>query len=98
MTAGSPTDSMRLLVLRLLVLATAVGAVFLLLASAGAADEPPASTIEYVVAPGDTLWAIAATVAPVGADLRRTIDEVMDLNGLSGATIHPGQALRLPTE
>lgn len=97
MTAGTDSDGMKLLVLRLLVLAATVGAVFLLLASVGAADEPPPPTIGYVVEAGDTLWAIAAGVAPAGSDLRDTVDVIAELNDLEGATIFPGQALRLPS-
>lgn len=86
------------LVLRLLVLATAVVTVFLLLASAGAADEPPSPTIAYTVEAGDTLWVIATGLAEPGSDLRDTVDTIMSLNGLEDATIRPGQSLRLPTE
>ena len=98
MITGSHSDAMRLLVLRLLVLATAVGAVFLLLASAGAADEPPGPTTTYVVESGDTLWAIAASVAPEGSDLRVTVDAIADLNDLAEGVIFPGQALQLPSQ
>lgn len=90
--------AMRPLVLRLLVLATAVVTVFLLLASAGAADEPPPPTVTYTVEPGDTLWAIATELAEPGSDLRDTVDIIMALNGLADATIRPGQSMRLPTE
>ncbi len=86
------------LVLRLLVLATAVAAVFLLLASAGSADELPPPTRTYVVDPGDTLWEIADALAAPGADVRDTVDSIMELNSFDGATIYPGQAILLPTQ
>jgi len=90
--------AMRPLVLRLLVLATAVVTVFLLLASAGAANEPPPPTIAYTVESGDTLWAIATELAEPGSDVRDTVDTIMALNGLEDATIRPGHSIRLPTE
>lgn len=88
-------ELIRLLVFRLLVLAMAMGAVFLLLTSADA-EAPPPPTVEHVVRPGDTLWALAAGVAGSGADLRPVVDEIEELNSLDGATIHPGQVLVLP--
>jgi hypothetical protein len=47
----------------------------------------------WVVAPGDTLWSIAARIAP-GADVRETVDRLVELNG--SAPIAVGQHLRLP--
>ena len=49
-----------------------------------------------VVQPGDTLWAIARDASP-GADPRATVDRIVTLNGLDGATVAPGQRLLLPT-
>ena len=57
--------------------------------SSGALAE--ASTV--VVEPGDTLWSIAAAVAP-DADVRITVDQLLALNGSS--PIVPGQELILP--
>lgn len=86
---------MRLLVLRMLVLASAVAVVFFLLTSAGA-GEPPAGTSSHVVAAGETLWEIASDVAEEGSDLRRTVAAIVELNDLDDAVIHPGQVLILP--
>jgi nucleoid-associated protein YgaU len=47
----------------------------------------------WVVAPGDTLWSIAARVAP-DADVRETVDRLVELNGKR--PIYVGQHLRLP--
>ena len=46
-----------------------------------------------VVQPGDTLWSIAADIAPT-ADVRITVDQLIALNGAS--PIVPGQELTLP--
>ena len=46
-----------------------------------------------MVQPGDTLWSIAADVAP-DADVRITVDQLIALNGAS--PIVPGQELVLP--
>ena len=51
----------------------------------------PSSTV--VVQPGDTLWTIAAHVAPE-ADVRITVDQLRALNGDS--PIVPGQELVVP--
>jgi LysM repeat protein len=48
-----------------------------------------------VVQPGDTLWAIATRSSP-GADPRQTVQRIVDLNGLRGTSVVPGQQLRLP--
>jgi LysM repeat protein len=64
-------------------------------APASQAADPvgPAPTI--VVRQGDTLWAIAARYAP-GADPFATIDQIRELNGLSGYTVPAGMRLVLP--
>lgn len=88
-------DPLRMLVLRLLVLASAVLAVFLLLTSAEA-DEPRPPSATHVVAAGETLWQIASVFAPAGSDLRRTVGEIVELNRLDDATIYPGQTIQIP--
>lgn len=47
----------------------------------------------WVVAPGDTLWSIAADIAPE-ADVRATVDQLVRLNGHDPIAV--GQHLRLP--
>jgi len=83
----------------LLVLTTAV---VLLLASAvlarsagGGTPVPAAGTPSevLVVQPGDTLWSIARDLEP-DADVRLTVDRLVDLNG--GAPLTVGQRLVLP--
>lgn len=82
------------IVLLLVLLALAVGLAALAAAPGQAADPagPPPTT---VVAPGDTLWSIAARSAP-GRDPFRTIDEIRRLNGIRDYTVHPGQRLIMP--
>lgn len=57
--------------------------------SAAAASET------VTVAPGDTLWGIAAQRYP-DADVRQKVFEIEQLNGLRGPTILAGQRLRVP--
>lgn len=57
---------------------------------------PPGPARTVVVGPGDTLWGIAAAADP-GTDPRRTVQRIMDLNGLGGdPVVRPGQEIRLP--
>jgi hypothetical protein len=79
---------------RLLALLAATAVIWITM-TAVQADQPPALET-YAVSSGDTLWGIAAGVASEGSDVRQTIALIMDLNDLSGSTIHPGQTLVLP--
>jgi hypothetical protein len=57
---------------------------------------PAAPQLRHVlVAPGDTLWEIAAAAAP-SSDPRAMIERIRDLNGLTDAPLVPGQQLVLP--
>jgi hypothetical protein len=49
----------------------------------------------YVVQPGDTLWSIAATIAP-GSDPRPVVDALREANG--GPNLQVGQRLTVVTE
>ena len=58
-----------------------------------------ATTQRYVnvtVAPGDTLWSIAAAQSGDTADVQDTIDRITAVNHLHSATLQPGQRLRIP--
>jgi hypothetical protein len=60
---------------------------------ADATAQPAAAVgVVYVVQPGDTLWTIAAQIAP-GADRRATVDKLVHLNGT--AALEVGDRLRL---
>jgi Tfp pilus assembly protein FimV len=58
----------------------------------GASGTPVPDGATYVVQPGDTVWSIAAQLAP-GADVRGMVDRLVGLNG--GAALEVGQRLRL---
>ncbi len=61
-----------------------------------AATGPARPASHYVtVAPGQTLWQIARSVAPAD-DPRDTIDRIRDLNGLGTETVRAGQRLVVP--
>ncbi len=62
-------------------------------AAGGHSSGAIAAAPTVVVQPGDTLWSIAAAVAP-DADVRITVDQLVALNGAS--PIVPGQELVLP--
>ena len=90
----------RLVAVALLVLTTVVvllRANAVVARSAGGGTPVPAagdsSPIVRVVQPGDTLWSIARELDP-GADVRLTVDRLVDLNG--GAPLTIGQRVVLP--
>lgn len=76
----------------LVALALGVGA-----PSADAGATASLDTFSYVsVAPGQSLWQVAESLAP-GADPRDVIAEIVALNQLSSTTLEPGQKLAIPT-
>src|SRR5690606_8252868 len=91
----NPPDLIGLLVRRMLVLAGAVMAVFLLLTSADADDAalPPAY---HVVAAVESLWNLAGSVVTCRTDLRRVVAQIVELNVCDDATIYPGPHNLLP--
>lgn len=77
-----------------------VWALVAVLGSGGAAADvsstSPSSSFEYVtIGRGDSLWAIAESLAPDG-DPRELVDEIIRLNGLADSVVEPGQRLALP--
>jgi predicted Zn-dependent protease len=49
-----------------------------------------------VVRAGDTLWSIASAHTPSSNDVQDTIDRITEVNHLAGASIQPGERLRVP--
>lgn len=83
---------------RLSVLLTTVCIVSLLIGGAAEAEAPPRPGVEYVVSPGETLWAIASAHTGPSEDVRVTIAEIIELSAISDSLIRPGQVLLLPGE
>jgi hypothetical protein len=78
-----------------LVAALGAGLVALAAASAPGADAGTAHPAVVSVVPGDTLWAIAARVAP-DRDPRAEVAALERANHLTSPTLLPGQLLRIP--
>jgi LysM repeat protein len=62
-------------------------------AFSGPEHRPPVTN--YVVGAGDTLWDIAHRANPT-SDPRVLIDQIQRLNGLTDASLVPGQRLTIP--
>ena len=61
--------------------------------TAAPASSGNATGTPVVVRPGDSLWSLAARLAP-GEDLRPIVDELSSARG--GAPLVPGEVIRLP--
>jgi LysM repeat protein len=53
------------------------------------------SLVQVVVRPGQSLWSVAESADP-DADTRLVIQRIIDLNGLTGDAVQPGQQLWVP--
>jgi len=62
------------------------------------ASEPPQpdQVSVYTVAPGDTLWQLAESIADDGDDLRDVVRDLQLLNNLPSTALSSGQVLLLP--
>lgn len=65
-------------------------------ANSDGAGPAGAPTGTVVVGPGDTLWRLAAEIAP-GADTAAVVRELQERNGLDATPLQPGQVLSFPT-
>ncbi|MEO5313397.1 LysM peptidoglycan-binding domain-containing protein [Pseudarthrobacter sp. CC12] len=65
-------------------------------ASDSVADLAVTPTVTVTVQPGQSLWAIAGTVAP-GRDARDVVADIVQLNNLDAGTVLPGRQLFVPT-
>lgn len=54
------------------------------------------ATETVVISAGQSLWEVAAPLTPAGQDVRTTMVEIRELNGLEGSTLIPGQELTIP--
>ncbi|HEY0248992.1 MAG TPA: LysM peptidoglycan-binding domain-containing protein [Gryllotalpicola sp.] len=68
-----------------------------LAAASGESGAPAASFTHVTVTAGESLWQIAETIAP-HSDPRDVISAIVDLNGLEGTTVTPGQTLAVPPQ
>lgn len=82
---------------RLTLLLAAVCLVFLVIGGRADAGIPATAPTEYIVEPGDTLWAIASAHAGPEQDLRRVVADISQLSGVDPGSIFPGQVLLIPT-
>jgi LysM repeat protein len=85
------------LTLLFLVALTAVLTVFGATSAATREAGRPVPTRIVVVAPGDTLWAIAADVAAPG-EVREVVHRIQELNAMSGSGLTVGQELAVPVD
>jgi hypothetical protein len=65
-------------------------------ASDSAADLSVTPAVTVTVQPGESLWAIAGSVAPE-RDARDVVADIVQLNNLTGGSVLPGQELYVPT-
>ncbi|MDR2722197.1 MAG: LysM peptidoglycan-binding domain-containing protein [Cellulomonadaceae bacterium] len=68
---------------------------------ASAVASQPTHGIEvtvHTVAPGQTLWQLASSIAEPGEDLRDVVWEIRQVNDLPSSQIHVGQTILLPID
>ncbi|MCU1555694.1 MAG: LysM peptidoglycan-binding protein [Arthrobacter sp.] len=66
-------------------------------ASESAAELSLTRTVSVTVQPGESLWAIAGSVAPE-RDPRDVVADIVQLNNLEAARVLPGQTLFVPAK
>ncbi|MHA7222678.1 LysM peptidoglycan-binding domain-containing protein [Arthrobacter sp. RHLT1-20] len=66
-------------------------------ASESAAELRLTPAVSVTVQPGESLWAIAGTVAPE-RDPRDVVADILQLNNLEAARVVPGQTLFVPSK
>jgi len=66
--------------------------------SVSGAASAKASFVTVVVAPGETLWAVASDALALqgGGDVRTMVEEIMSANSLKSPDVQAGQVLRVP--
>ena len=81
---------------RLLTALVTVTAVILGVVGAVDADTGPVETAEVRVTSGQTLWGIAEGLTEPGEDVRVTVRDLMELNGLTDSALRVGQVIEVP--
>jgi predicted Zn-dependent protease len=56
----------------------------------------PEHFARVTIAPGDNLWALADRYTANGESVQETVDRIMAVNGLTSATVVPGEQLKIP--
>jgi hypothetical protein len=76
----------------------AIVSMAIVLGSRASADGPsaPAPTDTYTVASGETLWEIASALSTPGESTQSVVNDILELNHMDSATIHPGDQILLP--
>ncbi len=97
----SPPTGLRLtrrgrLVVAVLALLVAGGVTFSTQNATAGSGQEASEVVTYTVAAGDTLWAIAGSVAEPGQDRREVVDRIIEINGLAGGDLRAGQLLIVP--
>jgi len=82
----------------LALVAVGLALVVALLGGRAVAGTPGRSTAvdTYTVSAGESLWAIAAAYTAPQADVRDTVEALVELNGLGGAAVRAGQQILVP--
>jgi nucleoid-associated protein YgaU len=57
---------------------------------------PAVSVDSYTVGSGETLWSIASAFTAPGEDVRDTVDEIAELNGMAGSGLVAGDQILVP--
>jgi hypothetical protein len=86
----------RLVVVAMVMLMLVVAGLTLGRGSSQAAGRHHAAARTVTVEAGETLWAVAARIAP-HADPRLVVADISSLNHLRSALVEPGQQLIVPT-
>lgn len=60
------------------------------------ADSAASDLVDVTVRPGDTLWSIASSASP-DRDPRAVIEDIRELNQISGDLVRVGEVVRVPT-
>jgi len=87
----------RVLVRAVAVLAMIAVALFLILTTTVQAGDTVRATESHIVGQGETLWVIAEDFTAPGGDVRATVADIRDLNGMSSSLVRVGQSLVVPT-